>query len=316
MPLTVYRQAFRPLEYSWAYDAYLKQNQAHWLPTEVPMSTDVEDYRTRLTPEEVNLVTQVLRFFVTSDMEVSSNYMSRLAPKFPVPEVAMMLASFANMEGVHVQAYSYLIDTLGLPESEYQSFTQYESMRRKYDYLHGFKSESLEDLAKTLAVFGAFMEGTALFASFAILMNFPRQGKLNGVGQIITWSQRDENLHADYICRLYRQLLLENPQINSKTFQEEIVAACVNMVEMEDAFIDTCFEMGAVRGLSSQDVKEYVRWTADNRLADLGLLPVFNVAKNPLPWLAAMLSAKEHVNFFEGRATDYAKANVDDTWPE
>ena len=315
MPLLVPRVVYRPFEYDWAYDGYIKQNQAHWLPTEVPMSDDVSDYRTKLTKEERHLISQVLRFFVQGDVAVQNNYQVRLMPMFPVPEVAMMLAAFANAEAIHVHAYSYLIDTLGLPESEYGAFLSYDSMRKKYEYLHGFSNRTSHDIAKTLAVFGAFMEGTALFASFAILMNFPRQNKLKGLGQIINWSIKDENCHAQYVCRLFRQFVGENPDVNSPTLQSELRAACHQIVEMEDAFIDTCFEMGAVRGLRADEIKQYIRWTANNRLADIGMEPEYNVASNPLPWLAAMLAAKEHANFFEARATDYAKANVDESWP-
>jgi ribonucleoside-diphosphate reductase beta chain len=315
MPLMLPRNVYRPFEYQWAFDAYLKQNQAHWLATEVPMTDDVVDYRKNLSPEEKHLIMQVLRFFTQGDIEVQNNYQTRLMPMFPVPEVAMMLASFANTEAIHVHAYSYLIDTLGLPESEYKAFLDYEAMRTKYEYLHGFSNRSQHDLAKTLAVFGAFMEGTALFASFAILMNFPRQGKLRGLGQIISWSIRDESLHADSICKLYRTFLVENPDARTMKLEADVRRACISMVEMEDRFIDLCFEMGAVRGLAADEVKQYVRFTADKRLADLGMDPEFGVTANPLPWLATMINAKEHTNFFENRATDYSKANIDDTWP-
>ncbi len=316
MSLMVPRSVYRPFKYEWAFNAYLKQNQAHWLATEVPMSDDVVDYRDKLTAEERHLINQVLRFFTQGDIEVQNNYQTRLMPMFPVPEVAMMLASFANTEAIHVHAYSYLIDTLGLPEVEYGAFLEQTAMRSKYEYLHGFSNRSLYDLAKTLAVFGAFMEGTALFASFAILMNFPRQGRMRGLGQIISWSIRDESLHADSICRLYRTFLAENPDARTMKLEADIRQACRDMVEMEDRFIDTCFEMGAVRGLHPDDVKQYIRYTSDRRLADLELTPEFSAKENPLQWLTAMISGKEHTNFFENRATDYAKANIDDSWPK
>lgn len=303
------------MEYQWAFEAYMKQNQAHWLATEVPMTDDVVDYKDRLEVPERNLITQNLRFFTQGDIEVQNNYQTRLMPMFPVPEVAMMLAAFANTEAIHVHAYSYLIDTLGLPESEYSAFLNYASMRQKYEYLHGFSNQSDYHLAKTLAVFGAFMEGTALFASFAILMNFPRQGKLRGLGQIISWSIRDETLHADSICRLFRTFLAENPDVDTPKLRHDIRQACLKMIEMEDHFINTCFEMGAVRGLTPDEVKQYIRYIADLRLKDLEMEPEFGVTVNPLPWLAAMVSGKEHTNFFENTATDYAKAAIDDTWP-
>lgn len=316
MPITKHRAAFRPFEYPWAFEAFKAQVHAQWTPTEVPMGTDILDYSDLPEPER-NLLVQVLRFFTQGDMEVSNNYQTRLMPKFPVTEVQMMLGQFAAMEGVHVYAYSYLIDSLGLPESEYEAFLEYASMRNKYEYLHGFQADSPFHLALTLGVFGAFMEGTALFASFAILMNFPRQGKMMGLGQIISWSIRDESLHADNICRLYRTYVAEDPYLaDNQKLKQDLRKACVTMVEMEDAFIDTCFEMGAVRGLEAQDVKNYVRWIADTRLGDLGLDPEFHIKDNPLPWLEMMLTSEAHVNFFEQKPTEYAKGIVDDDWPE
>lgn len=315
MPLLKPRTFYKPFEYDFAFDAYLAQNQAHWLPTSIPMSNDVTDYQSKLTPQERNTITQVLRFFVQGDVEVANNYASRLGPMFPVPEINMMLMAFGNMEAVHVHAYSYLIDTLGLPESEYSTFMDYASMRDKYEYLHGFKCETPADLARTLAVFGAFMEGTALFASFAILLNFRRQGIMKGLGQIIEWSVRDESLHAAAISQLYNVFAQENPDVVTPDFREGIRQACRDMVEMEDRFVDTCFEMGGIRGLQPEDVKEYVRYTADRRLKGIGLEPVFNAAKNPLPWVTAALNGKEFTNFFENTSTSYAKGMVDDSWP-
>ncbi len=311
------RAIYKPFVYPWAFEAWLKQNQAHWMATEVPMSDDVTDFREKLPAPEKNLITQTLRFFTQGDVEVGNNYMTRLGPVFPVPEINMMLSAFANTEGIHVHAYSYLIDTLGLPETEYSAFLNYKAMRDKYEYLANFSTRSDYDIAKTLAVFGGFMEGTALFASFAILKNFEyTQGLMRGVGQIISWSIRDESLHADSICHLYRTFLAENPEVQTMKLEHDVRMACVKMVEMEDHFVDTCFEMGAVRGISPDDVKQYVRFIADRRLNDLMLEPEFKVSENPLPWVAATVNGKEHVNFFEQRATDYAKGVVDESWPK
>lgn len=316
MPLLTPRPSFRPFEYQWAFDAYLLQQQSHWLATEVPMTEDVRDYRA-LTPEAKSLLTQVLRFFTQGDLEVSNNYQNRLMPVFQIPEIGMMLSSFAASEAIHVHAYSYLIDTLGLPETEYNEFLLYDSMRKKYEYLHGFKSDSLDDLAKTLAVFGAFMEGTALFASFAILLNFQRAGinKMRGLGQIVAWSQRDESLHSHSISLLYKALVAENPSLQTVEHRESIYAACRDVVKMEDAFIDTCFSMGAVEGLKPEDVKAYVRYIADLRLRGLDLKPIYDIQKNPLPWVEDALSGKEFQGFFEGRVTEYSKGAIDETWP-
>lgn len=278
------------------------------------MESDINDYRFRLTPQEGNLMTQILRFFTQGDIEVNNNYNTRLIPMFPKPEIKMMLSAFAAMESVHVWAYSYLNDSLGLPEKEYSAFLEYEAMRNKYDYLQNFEVKTVEDLAVNLAVFGGFMEGVSLFSSFAILMNFPRLGKLKGVGQIVTWSIRDETLHSQGVCQLFRDLINENKHIWTQSLRSTLYQACDDMVKLEDAFIDTCFSMGAVQGLTPEEVKMYIRYIADRKLNDLGLDRLYMVSKNPLQWLDIMINAKEHTNFFENRATEYAKGAVVEDW--
>ena len=116
------------------------------------------------------------------------------------------------METVHVAAYSHLLDTIGMPETEYSVFLTVKEMKDKYDYMQGFNVDSKADIAKTLAVFGAFTEGLQLFASFAMLMNFPRFNKMKGMGQIVTWSVRDETLHCNSIITLFRTFVQENPE--------------------------------------------------------------------------------------------------------
>lgn len=278
------------------------------------MESDINDYRFRLNPQEANLMIQILRFFTQGDIEVNNNYNTRLIPMFPKPEIKMMLSAFAAMESVHVWAYSYLNDSLGLPEKEYSAFLEYEAMRNKYDYLQNFEIKSVEDLAINLAVFGGFMEGVSLFSSFAILMNFPRLGKMKGVGQIVTWSIRDETLHSQGVCQLFRDLINENKHIWTQSLRSTLYQACDDMVKLEDAFIDTCFGMGAVQGLTPEDVKTYIRYIADRKLNDLGLDRLYMVNKNPLQWLDIMINAKEHTNFFENRATEYAKGSVVEDW--
>ncbi len=279
------------------------------------MESDISDYRFRLSPKEVSLITNILRFFTQSDIEVNNNYNTRLIPAFPKPEIKMMLSAFAAMESVHVWAYSYLNDSLGLPEQEYGTFLKYESMRNKYQYFQQFPTTSTEDLLVNLAVFGGFIEGVSLFSSFAILMNFPRLGKMKGVGQIVTWSIRDESLHSTAVCRLFRDLLAENPSLWTEALQEKLYQACRDMVTLEDAFIDACFALGAVEGLTPEDVKTYVRFTADKKLIELRLDKLYHV-QNPLEWLDVMVNAKEHTNFFENRATEYAKGAVVLDWEE
>ncbi len=312
-PLLTPRDVYRPFEYPHYFEYFQKQHQAHWLPTEVPMESDINDYRFRLDPAEKNLIIEILRFFTQSDIEVNNNYNTQLIPAFPKPEIKMMLSAFAAMESIHVWAYSYLNDSLGLPEREYSAFLGYAHMRNKYDYFHKFGISTTEDLMLNLAVFGGFIEGVSLFSSFAILMNFPRLGKLKGVGQIVTWSIRDESLHSTSVCRLFRDLMNENAALWTPELHKRIYDACREMITLEDAFIDAAFSLGEVQGLTPAQVKQYIRFTADKKLIELRLDKIYNVP-NPLSWLEVMVNAKEHTNFFENRATEYAKGAVISDW--
>jgi ribonucleoside-diphosphate reductase beta chain len=307
---------YKPFSYPWAYEAWLTQQRIHWLPEEVPLADDVKDWQHSLTANERNLLTQIFRFFTQSDVEVHNCYMQHYAQVFKPTEVRMMLAAFSNMETVHIAAYSHLLDTIGMPEAEYSAFLKYKQMRDKYEYLQAFNVDTKADIAKTLAVFGAFTEGLQLFASFAILLNFPRFNKMKGMGQIVSWSVRDETLHTLSTIRLFRSFISENPEIWTEELQREIYGTCAQIVTLEDAFIDLAFEQGGVEGLEASEVKAYIRYIADRRLTQLDLQPIYRTGDNPLPWLDAMLNGVEHTNFFENRATEYSRASTRGSWEE
>ncbi|MDE8348065.1 MAG: ribonucleotide-diphosphate reductase subunit beta [Acidocella sp.] len=305
---------YKPFRYPWAYEAWLTQQRVHWLPEEVPLADDVKDWHKNLTGPERNLLTQIFRFFTQADVEVNNCYMKHYSNVFKPTEVLMMLSAFSNIETVHIAAYSHLLDTVGMPEVEYTAFLKYKEMKDKYDYMHAFSMDNKHNIAKTLAAFGAFTEGLQLFASFAILLNFPRFNKMKGMGQIITWSVRDESLHCESIIKLFRTFVQENPEIWTEELRRELYLTCATIVDHEDAFIDLAFELGAVEGLTAEGVKRYIRYIADRRLTQLGLNVLFHVDKNPLPWLDEMLNAVEHANFFESRSTEYSKASTTGTW--
>lgn len=307
---------YKPFHYPWAHEAWLTQQRLHWLPEEVPLAEDVKDWKHNLTEAERNLLTQIFRFFTQADVEVNNCYMKEYPQVFKPTEVLMMMSAFSNIETIHIAAYSHLLDTIGMPEVEYQAFLQYQEMTDKYDYMQIWGVGSKADTAKTLAVFGAFTEGLQLFASFAMLMNFPRFNKMKGMGQIVTWSVRDETLHTQSIIKLFHTFLNENPEIVTDEFKQEITDACTTIVKHEDAFIDLAFEMGGVQGMTAQDVKNYIRYIADRRLTQLELIPVYGQSVNPLPWMDELLNGVEHTNFFENRATEYSRAATQGTWEQ
>lgn len=318
MPLDKERLFYKPFEYPWAYEYWEKQQNIHWLPKEVPLGDDVKDFSNKLTPSERNLITQIFRFFTQSDIEIGNCYHKHYQRFFKPVEVQMMLTAFANMETIHVAAYSHLLDTLGLPEIEYQQFLQYKEMKDKFDWLHSFNPDNdPTDIACSLAAFSGATEGMSLFSSFAILLNFPRHNKLKGMGDIVTWSQRDEDLHCQGIIRLFHEYVKENgDKINKEELASRIADIFLQAVMNEDAFIDLAFALGPVEGLTGEDVKKYIRYIADMRLEQLGQKKIFHINENPLPWLAEMLNSPEFGNFFETRVTDYSKASTTGNWDD
>tara|TARA_Y100000780_G_scaffold211112_2_gene210309 strand:+ start:507529 stop:508533 length:1005 start_codon:yes stop_codon:yes gene_type:complete len=316
MPLTEARAGFKPFEYDWAYEAWLMQQRIHWLPEEVPMADDVRDWNQKLTDPERNLLTQIFRFFTQSDIEVNDCYMEQYSRIFKPTEIKMMLSAFSNIETVHIAAYSHLLDTIGMPESEYKAFLEYEEMANKVAYMHKFNMDTKRDTARTMAAFGAFTEGLQLFASFAMLMNFPRFNKMKGMGQIVAWSVRDESLHCQSIIRLFNTFVKENPEIMDDDLVSDIQSICASIVEMEDKFIDLAFEMGDIEGMKAQEVKDYIRFIADRRLDQLNMPTLYGIEKHPLPWMNEILNGVEHANFFEARATEYSKAATTGNWQE
>ena len=279
------------------------------------MGEDCRDWAQKLSPHERNLLTQIFRFFTQADIEVQDCYHEKYGRVFKPTEVKMMLTAFSNMETVHIAAYSHLLDTIGMPESDYSAFMQYKEMKDKHEYMSTFGVDSNEDIARTLAMFGGFTEGLQLFASFAMLMNFPRFNKMKGMGQIVSWSVRDETLHCEGIIKLFHAFCAETGAL-TKAVRDDIGDICQRTVRLEDAFIDLAFEMGPVEGMRPTDIKRYVRFIADWRLKQLGLQPIYLIEENPLPWLQALLSGVEHANFFEARATEYSKAATKGNWTE
>lgn len=308
------RNYYKPFEYPEAYRLYEVSEKMHWLPDEVPLHQDVLDWKNKLTKEEKHFLTQIFRLFTQSDVDVAGAYANKYIPLFPKPEIRMMLLSFAAREAVHIQAYSHLIDTIGMPESTYKAFMEYEAMREKHDFIEEFMGTSEKMIVQQIAAFSAFTEGMQLFSSFIMLLNFTRFNKMNGMGQIIAWSIKDESVHVDGMTWLVKEFLKEHKEIWTDDLKRQLYTIAEKMVELEDKFIDLAFETGGVEGLSIEEVKQYIRYIADRRLIGLGMKGIFKVKNNPLPWVEEILNAPEHANFFEQRATAYSKGSLTGDW--
>ena len=316
MSLTDERIYYKPFVYDWAFEAYKKQQQSHWMPEEVNLHDDIRDYKEKLTVPNRRLIDNIFRFFTQADVDVAGGYAEHYLPTFKAPEVRMMLSAFAAMEGTHMEAYALLVDTLGKSEEFYKEFMDIQEMAEKHEYLTNFNMDTPFDIAKTLAVYSGFTEGVQLFGSFAILLNFPRHNLMKGMGQIVTWSVRDESLHVEGMSKLFRTFIQENPEIWNDKLKYEIYCAAERVVELENNFIDTCFDKAEIPDLTPEDVKEYIRYISGRRLLGLGLKNIFLTKHNPLPWIDYQLNAVEHTNFYENRATEYAKASTQGNWQD
>jgi len=308
LDITQERTTFKPFKYPWAYDAWLQHEQSHWLHTEVPMSEDVKDYK-KLSSNEQEFLTKILRFFVQGDLDIGSGYHDHYIPVFKQPEVRMMMSGFAGREALHVAAYAHLIETLGLPESTYNEFLQYKEMVEKHDYINNL---SAAPMAEKIAAISAFGEGMQLFSSFVMLLNFARNGKLKGLGQIIAWSIVDETQHAEGMIKVYREYVKHH---QDETTSDRIKEIADQMVGLEDQFVDLAFSMVEVEKLTKEEVKQYIRYIADRRLISMGMKGIYKIKKNPLPWVDGMLGVS-HTNFFEQRVTDYSKGATTGTWDD
>jgi ribonucleoside-diphosphate reductase beta chain len=314
MSLTASSITYKPFVAPWAVDFAVKSEQAHWHEGEAKLQDDVAQWQGgKLSPQEKNHITQILRLFTQSDVAVGTNYLEHYIQKFKNNEIRAMLTSFANREFVHQRSYALLNDTLGLPEEEYSTFLNYKQMKDKIDFMSEIDTHSQSGLAKAIAR-SVMNEGMSLFSAFAMLLNYQRFGKMKGMCEIVEWSVRDESLHCEGMVKLFREFCAEHPRIVTDEFKKDIYEMFRQGVELEDAVTDAAFEMGDIQGLTAAEVKQYIRYIADRRLIQLGLKGNWKVKENPLEWLDWVISGDSLKNFFEGVVTDYSSQGMEGEW--
>jgi ribonucleoside-diphosphate reductase beta chain len=313
MGLLTPRATYAPFEYQAAFDYWERQQQSHWLPSEVNLASDVNDWKLNLTEAEKNLVGHVLKGFVQSEVFIQEYWSQQVSNWFKKPEVQMMASAFASMESVHAVSYALLNQSLNL--EDFDAFLQEPSAKAKIDRLVGTRGRSPSEIARSLAVFSAFNEGVNLFSSFAILLNFSRTNKLKGMGQIIAFSIKDESLHSEAGCWLFRTLVAEEPSLLTDALREEIYEAARVTVQLEDAFIAQAWSVGSVEGLTERDMKQFIRHRANTKLNDLGLKKLWkNIDKAALErmaWFDVLSAGASSADFFAQRVTDYSTGTVD-----
>jgi len=311
--ITDVRNYYKPFEYQTAFDFYKDQHRAHWLADEVPLASDLNDWKLKLTEPEKNLIGNILKSFAQTEVHVNDYWSTKVSVWFPKPEIQAMARVFADFESIHAEAYARLNEELGL--DNFKAFLEDEVSKAKIDRLVETPGETIEERALSLAIFSAFTEGVNLFSSFAILMSFQLRNLMKGTGQIVEWSVRDESLHSKAGCWLFRTLLEEQPELNTAELRSKVAEACQLSVQLEFDFIDKAFEMGDIDGLNINQLKNFIKARANEKMTELGYNAIYNDIDpgllKQIEWFGHLTSGKTHQDFFAGRVTSYSKSTAD-----
>ena len=311
--ITEPRLFYKPFEYQEAFNFYKDQHRVHWLADEVPLASDLNDWKQKLTESEKNLIGNILKSFAQTEVHVNDYWSTKVSLWFPKPEIQAMARVFADFESIHAEAYARLNEELGL--DDFEAFMEDESSKAKIDRLLETPGDNIAEQALSLAIFSAFTEGVNLFSSFAILMSFQLRNLMKGTGQIVEWSVRDESLHSRAGCWLFNKLLEEQPELNTSEMRDNVIEACNISVKLEFDFIDKAFEMGAVEGLNVDQLKNFIKARANEKMIELGYNAIYNdIDPNLLKqmdWFGHLTSGKTHQDFFAGRVTNYSKSAAD-----
>ena len=316
------RIPYKPFEYPEYYnDGWLKQAQAFWLHTEIPMQGDVKDWNEKLTKPEKNLVGNILLGFAQTECAVSDYWTQKVVGWFPKHEIQQMAMMFGSQETIHAVAYSYLNETLGL--ENFEAFLQDEATMERFDNLVAYKGNNPVGIGKSLAIFSAFAEGVSLYSAFAVLYSFQLRNLLKGIGQQMKWSVRDESLHSKMGCHLFRHMCNEIPNLQNDCYNDVIKAATA-MLSAEEKYIDKMFELGDIENLKAYDLKQFIRKRLNEKITELGYsngrkhFEFDEVAASNLDWFYHLTGGHTHTDFFAVRPTDYSKANegedFEDIW--
>ena len=316
------RIPYKPFEYPEYYtEGWLKQAQAFWLHTEIPMSSDVKDWNEKLTPSEKNLVGNILLGFAQTECAVSDYWTQKVVGWFPKHEIQQMAMMFGSQETIHAVAYSYLNETLGL--ENFEAFLQDEATMERFDNLVSYDGNKPTGIARSIAIFSAFAEGVSLYSAFAVLYSFQLRNLLKGIGQQMKWSVRDESLHSKMGCALFRHMCEEDKTLLNNC-KKDILDAAKTMLKAEEKYIDKMFEQGDIENLKAYNLKQFIRKRLNEKIVELGYKDERDYFKfdkkgaKDLDWFYHLTGGHTHTDFFAVRPTDYSKANegedFEDMW--
>lgn len=299
----------------WAYELWEKHEELHWLPKEVPMKDDVTDWANHLTTEDKNFITSVLGFFVQADIEVHDTYIHDYLPHYNTLGVKTMLTGFSAREPVHVMGYAYGIETLlqgSAQRAVFEKFLNNENLMKLHNALDKYRGEAdAESRYKHMIATTLFGEGVMLFGQFAMLLNYARNGRLRGLGQIVSWSIRDEDTHVYGVTQLMKRdgrfAGLDKVHLFEEVSQE-IKPLLVQFVKdcFEGYGSDTCI----TQRITLEETLQFLEYQIQRRARQAHITDAPITVQNPFEWFDVMVGGVEHGNFFEVRTTEYAKGNV------
>jgi ribonucleoside-diphosphate reductase beta chain len=307
-----------PMRHTFAWDAYLASNANHWLPTEISMQRDIEQWRspTALTPDERQAFETVLGFFTTADSIAANNVVLAFYKHITSPEVRMYLLRQGYEEAIHTHAYQYIVESLGMDQSRiFNMYREVEAIYNKDNMVlslnegvfdPNFKTGTFEADQKYLEnmiVFSLIMEGIFFYSSFAVMFGFQRQNKLTGSAEQIQYIMRDESMHLNMGINMINAIKEEQPELWTPEFQQHVIDLVKRAVVLEYTFAQTVFPKG-IFGMNADGFKQYIEHIADRRLERVGLPPQYNV-QNPFPWMSEAIDLNKEKNFFETRVTEY-----------
>jgi ribonucleoside-diphosphate reductase beta chain len=308
-----------PFKYKWAWEKYLSGCANHWMPQEINMSRDISLWKSKdgLTEDERRLIKRNLGFFVTADSLAANNIVLGTYRHITAPECRQYLLRQAFEEAIHTHAYQYITESLGLDEAEiFNAYHEVASIRDKDEFLipfidtlsdPNFKTgtfDSDQKLLKSLIVFSCLMEGLFFYVGFVQILALGRQNKMTGAAEQYQYILRDESMHCNFGIDLVNTIKLENPNLWTTDFKEEIKELFYNAVELEYRYAEDTMPRG-VLGLNAPMFKSYLRYIANRRAQQIGIDYLYPAEENPFPWMAEMVDLKKERNFFETRVIEY-----------
>jgi ribonucleoside-diphosphate reductase beta chain len=310
------RQTYRPFEYPQFYEFYRNQQLVHWTKDEINLGQDVQDWNMHLTQNEKDVIGGILKGFTQMEILVG-DYWRKVAEWFPKPEIAMMASAFSYFESIHMDNYAMINEQLQL--DDFSAFLYDTATKQKLDYfIERPEIKSKEEIAKSIAIFSAFAEGCLLFSSFAVLLSFQKENLMKGVGQIVSFSIRDENSHSEGGIYLFNKIIEEYPKIKEQ-IKDDILEAANICYQLEEQFLNNLFKTGNIRTLTKEELLNFVKDRLNLKLQELGYEKIFEINKELLQnisWFGSLSSGREFGDFFATRVSEYSqnKINPNELW--